>query len=126
MKISISDDFDLQKIAHSGQCFRVREFEDGTFRFVTGSEVLYIKELSSKYFEISCSDETWNRTWIPYFDLERNYFHVRETIRVLIHICSWLRGEGHGIRILHQDPWETLVTFIVSQRKKHPGNKEFC
>ncbi len=43
MNISISDDLDLQKIAYSGQCFRVREFEDGLFRFVTGSEVLYIK-----------------------------------------------------------------------------------
>lgn len=117
MKISISDDFDLQKIAHSGQCFRVREFEDGTFRFVTGSEVLYIKELSSKYFEISCSDETWNRTWIPYFDLERNYFHVRETIPGSDTYMQLAAREGHGIRILHQDPWETLVTFIVSQRK---------
>ena len=82
----------------------MREFEDGTFRFVTGSEVLYIKELSSKYFEISCSDETWNRTWIPYFDLERNYFHVRETIPGSdIYICSWLRGKdtesGYSIKI---------------------------
>lgn len=123
MKISISDDFDLQKIAHSGQCFRVREFEDGTFRFVTGSEVLYIKELSSKYFEISCSDETWNRTWIPYFDLERNYFHVRETIPGSDTYMQLAAREGHGIRILHQDPWETLVTFIVSQRKSIPAIK---
>lgn len=36
MYISSTDDFDLSKIARSGQCFRVKEFEDGRFRFVTG------------------------------------------------------------------------------------------
>lgn len=121
MEISIIDDFDLQKIAHSGQCFRVREFEDGTFRFVTGREVLYIKELSAKHFEISCSDEVWSRTWVPYFDLERSYLHIRERIPDSDKYMQLAAREGQGIRILHQDPWETLVTFVVSQRKSIPA-----
>ena len=123
MEILISDDFGLRKIAHSGQCFRVREFGDGMFRFVTGSEVLYIKELSVKHFEISCSAETWNHTWIPYFDLERNYFHIHDTIPDSDTYLQLAAKEGQGIRILHQDPWETLVTFIVSQRKSIPAIK---
>ena len=123
MEISIIDDFDLQKIAHSGQCFRVREFEDGTFRFVTGREVLYIKELSAKHFEISCSDEVWSRTWVPYFDLERSYLHIRERIPDSDKYMQLAAREGQGIRILHQDPWETLVTFVVFQRKSIPAIK---
>ena len=123
MNISISDDLDLQKIAYSGQCFRVREFEDGLFRFVTGSEVLYIKELSAKCFEISCSEENWNRVWIPYFDLERNYLQVHESIPDSDTYMQLAAREGRGIRILHQDPWEMLVTFIVSQRKSIPAIK---
>ena len=43
MQIQIKDDFDLEKIAVSGQCFRVRQFEDGTFRFITGEHVIYIR-----------------------------------------------------------------------------------
>lgn len=123
MEISILDDFDLHKIAYSGQCFRVREFDDGTFRFVTGSEVLYIRKLSEKHFEISCSDEVWNRTWIPYFDLGRNYLHIRGAIPASDTYMRRAAGEGEGIRILHQDPWETLVTFIISQRKSIPAIK---
>ena len=44
MLIEIEDDFDLQKIALSGQCFRVRQFDDGTYRFVTEDSCVYIKE----------------------------------------------------------------------------------
>ena len=55
MNLSISDDFDLQKIAHSGQCFCVRKFGDEFFRFVTGNEVLCIQERSAGCFEISYS-----------------------------------------------------------------------
>lgn len=123
MQVTISDDFDLQKIANSGQCFRVRDFDDRMFRFITGSEVLYIKELSRARYEVSCSDEVWKRVWVPYFDLERNYLRVREAIpNSDTYMQSAARG-GKGIRILRQDPWETLVTFIISQRKSIPAIK---
>lgn len=123
MQVTISDDFDLQKIADSGQCFRVRDFGDGMFRFITGSEVLYIKKLSRARYEVSCSDEAWRRVWIPYFDLERNYLRIRKAIPDSDpYMQSAARG-GKGIRILRQDPWETLVTFIISQRKSIPAIK---
>ena len=123
MHIKISDDFDLQKIADSGQCFRVREFGDGVYRFVTGSEVLYIKKRSAGCFEINCSEDTWNQVWTPYFDLARNYLHIPEIIPESDPYMQLAAKEGRGIRILHQDPWEMLVTFIISQRKSIPAIK---
>ena len=123
MQVAISDDFDLQKIADSGQCFRVRDFGDRMFRFITGSEVLYIKKLSRARYEVSCSDEVWRRIWVPYFDLERNYLRIREAIPDSdTYMRSAARG-GKGIRVLRQDPWETLITFIISQRKSIPAIK---
>ena len=123
MQVTISDDFDLQKIADSGQCFRVKEPGDGTFRFITGSDVLYIEKLSRARYEVSCSDEVWRRVWVPYFDLERNYLRIRQAIPDSdTYMQSAARG-GKGIRILRQDPWETLVTFIISQRKSIPAIK---
>ena len=121
MNLSMKDDFDLQKIAHSGQCFRVQEFGDGFFRFVTGSEVLYIRKRSAGRFEINCSEETWNRVWVPYFDLERSYRSIQETIPASDSYMQLAAKEGRGIRILHQDPWEMLVTFLISQRKSIPA-----
>lgn len=121
MNISIADDFDLCKIARSGQCFRVKEFDEGIFRFVTGREVLYIRQQSAGCFEVSCPQETWQRVWVPYFDLGRRYFPVQKIIPDSDGYMKLAAQEGRGIRILHQDPWEMLVTFIISQRKSIPA-----
>ena len=123
MQLSISDDFSLKKIANSGQCFRVKEFDDGTFRFITGNEVLYIKEISSHLFEISCSEKKWGKIWTPYFDLGRNYRRICNAIPVSDTYMRQAAHEGRGIRILKQDPWEILITFIISQRKSIPAIK---
>ena len=123
MQVTISDDFDLQKIAESGQCFRAKKFGGGMFRFITGGEVLYIEKLSRARYEVSCPDEAWKRVWVPYFDLERNYLRIREAIPASdTYMRSAARG-GKGIRVLRQDPWETLITFIISQRKSIPAIK---
>lgn len=59
METTIKDDFNLNRIARSGQCFRVREFPDGTYRFVTGSYILYIKETAPQQYEVSCDENEW-------------------------------------------------------------------
>ena len=120
MHISITDDFDLAKIACSGQCFRVKEFEDGSFRFVTGREALYLRQ-SAGGFAVSCPEETWQRVWVPYFDLGRTYSAVQKIIPESDTYMQLAAQEGRGIRILRQDPWEMLVTFIISQRKNIPA-----
>ncbi len=148
MFITINDDFNLAKIAASGQCFRVKELEDGSFRFITGNHVLNIKELAasasneaepniavsedkkpvhekviSKSFEVDCSREAWDRVWHPYFDLDRSYQQVREQIKVRDKYLLLASHNGLGIRILRQDPWEMLITFIISQQKSIPAIK---
>ena len=123
MQVTISDDFDLQKISDSGQCFRVKELGDGTFRFITGDEVLYIEKLSRARYEVSCPDEAWRRVWVPYFDLEHNYLRIRQAIPNSDTYMQSAARSGRGIRILRQDPWETLITFIISQRKSIPAIK---
>lgn len=121
MQVTITDDFNLQKIANSGQCFRVKEFRDGSFRFITGDHVLYIKEVSPQTFEISCSKGIWNRVWATYFDLTRSYNQIRQSIPVTDTYMQYAATYGAGIRILRQEPWEALVTFIISQRKSIPA-----
>lgn len=123
MRIELWDDFDLRKIADSGQCFRVREWDDGTFRFVTGRDVLYLRRDGPGALEADCPDGAWARVWTRYFDLGREYARVRAAIPPS---DAWMRRaaeQGAGIRILRQDAWETLVTFILSQRKRIPAIK---
>ena len=119
--VSIQDDFDLKKIAFSGQCFRVRRFEDGSYRFVTGEHILYIRKERQGQFSVSCDAEKWQRIWRTYFDLDRCYAEMFDK--------NWDRHPfvreammfGRGLRVLRQDPWEMLVSFIISQRKSIPA-----
>ena len=121
MEVRIPDLFDLQKITDSGQCFRVTPLPDGTYRFLTGDAVLYIRKTAEETYQVSCDPDTWNRTWIPYFDLDRNYGALRQHIPAEDSFLELAAQAGAGIRILRQDPWEMLVTFIISQRKSIPA-----
>ena len=121
MVIRISDLFDLRKIADSGQCFRASERPGGAWRFVTGSHVLYIRHVSGAAYEVSCPPAVWERVWRPYFDLDRDYRAVSRSIPAGDAFLRRAAQAGAGIRILRQDPWETLVTFLISQRKSIPA-----
>ncbi|MEI3147384.1 MAG: DNA glycosylase [Merdibacter sp.] len=121
MLIEILDDFDLEKIALSGQCFRVKRMQDDGYRFIFGDEVLYIREIGNHRFSVSCSLDAWRNTWSFYFDLNRSYndiFEMECDKHQFIHEAMLY---GRGLRILRQDPWEMLITFIISQRKNIPA-----
>lgn len=127
MRIKISDDFDLQKIVDSGQCFRPREIGGGTFRFIIGENILHIRQLDENLFEADCSEEVWEHVWRNYFDLDTNYANIRRDIKnfaagkpyekILLDATEF----GKGIRILRQEPFEMTISFIISQRKNIPA-----
>lgn len=119
MIIQIQDELDLSKIAESGQCFRVAQVA-GQYRFMTGPKVLYIRPLGAGRYEAACSESEWQQVWSPYFDLQRNYAAVRRSIAGDAFMRQAAES-GRGVRVLRQDPWEMLVTFIISQRKSIPA-----
>lgn len=124
MLVSINDDFDLNKITESGQCFRTKIFKDNVFRFISASNILYIKHIYSTEYEVSCTKAEWNTIWESYFDLRRCYSQIRRQISSSDMFLSKAANEAHGIRILRQDPFEMLVSFIISQRKSIPAIKK--
>ena len=126
--IIIEDDFDLKKIQISGQCFRVKECEPNVFRFITGENVVYIRKAAesaadetSKRFEISCSEDIWKKVWEPYFDMGRNYADICRRECGKHDFTDRAIECGRGLRILKQDKWEMLISFIISQRKSIPA-----
>ena len=121
MKVFIDDDFDLKKIEESGQCFRVSELEDETWRFVHLDRILYIKKTGDREYEASASPKDWEKIWLPYFDLNRSYEDIRLSIPTEDSFMRKAAEYGKGIRVLRQDPWEMLITFIISQRKNIPA-----
>ncbi|MCR4924160.1 MAG: DNA-3-methyladenine glycosylase 2 family protein [Lachnospiraceae bacterium] len=123
MKIEIADDFDLKKIDESGQCFRVRNPDDGSYIFILRDNVLSIKKSGENEYEIDCDLRSWEELWIPYFDLKRSYRDIRRMIRDEDRYLKAASETGRGIRVLKQDPFEMLITFIISQRRNIPSIK---
>lgn len=123
MYIEITDDFSLSKIAESGQCFRAKLLDDGVWRFITGSNILHIRPLAHNQYEIDCTTPQWRAVWLPYFDLDRDYSIIRSRIGKTDSYMKNAADTGAGLRILRQDPWEMLITFIISQQKTIPSIK---
>ena len=118
--VAIQDDFDLDKIIESGQCFRPQKLSDGRYRFLSGGALLYLTPLGAGQYDAAWygSDREY---WADYFDLGRNYAALRCSLAGQSSYLDKSLDFGQGIRILHQDPWEMLITFLISQRKSIPA-----
>ncbi|HPX71149.1 MAG TPA: DNA glycosylase [Bacillota bacterium] len=115
-------DFDIEKIAASGQCFRMNKTPDGNWLCMASDRSIRLCSVDDGY-EISCSGEGGDAFLRRYFDLETDYAAFRAAIDPSdIFLCSAAEA-GIGIRILKQDPWEMLISFIISQRKNIPAIK---
>lgn len=113
--------FDLFKITNSGQCFRMYQLDEKTFETVAFGKHLIIENTNDDVFKFYCSETEFNNTWYEYFDLSRDYDEIINSIPksdIFLQKAAFL---GRGIRILKQEPWETLISFIISQRKSIPA-----
>ncbi len=121
MELQLTDDFDVHKIAQSGQCFRWYPLPDNQCRIFAGSRTLLLSQPSADRLHLSCTEEEFTDFWHTYFDFPLNYAQMRAKILPSDTYLSQAAQYGSGIRILRQDPWEMLITFILSQRKSIPA-----
>ncbi len=118
--INTADDFDLRKIFTCGQCFRWNENPDGSFSGVAlGKAVTVTKDGNSVIID-GAEDKS---VWRDYFDMERDYRKAREDVAI-DDFMEQAASSGAGIRILNQDRWETLCSFVISQRNNIPRIKK--
>lgn len=115
------NNMDLKQIAESGQCFRWKIKADDTY-IIPGIRLEHDKledliiSQHGNQFEVSCSEAEWSDYWSSYFDLDTDYEKIKDLIMASGDehaIEAYL--EGSGIRILRQDLWEMIVTFLISQ-----------
>ena len=122
VKITGVSDFDLAKIFECGQCFRWDSDENGVFTGVARGLAAHLRREGDSVF-ISGSIEEFETVWRDYFDLDRDYAQIRQGLC----IDDFMRKAvefGAGIRILRQDKWEALCSFILSQCNNIPRIKK--
>ena len=124
MKTITPSQFDLEQIADSGQCFRWNRISDYKYRIIAFGKILNIEQdLETGSVTMDCSDSDFDNIWKDYFDLGTDYGKIIERIPEDDEYLKRAASICDGIRIIKQDPWETLITFIISQRKNIPAIK---
>jgi len=122
MIFTTHDDLDLDKIAGSGQCFRWKKEDGGAWRIPHRDRCLGIRALGGGRFDADCDRAEFESVWRAYFDLDRDYRAIRARIDPEADpFLAAAADSGQGIRILRQDPWETLISFIISQNRNIPN-----
>ena len=117
------ENFDIRKICYSGQCFRMKEREDGSFEVVAFDRYLRIRQEENQ-IQLSCSEEEFLTIWKSYFGLEDDYEHITGLVTKEDSYLTEAMSYGWGIRILKQDLWETIVSFLISQQNNIPRIKK--
>lgn len=110
-------DFSLPQILDCGQCFRWTPDpnNENLWRGIALGRKLSIEARSEDCFFFSpCSIEDFEQIWTAYFDLSTDYTAIK-TALCCDPIMRESTGYAPGIRVLRQDGWETLCTFIISQ-----------
>lgn len=112
------DDFSLGATVLSGQCFRWSQCGDGYHGVVSGRTVTAFQR--DGVIELHGADPSDEAFWTAYFDLERDYSSINDEIVSLEPRLSQCESFARGVRILKQDPFETLCSFIISQNNNIP------
>ncbi len=129
--------FNLEQIADSGQCFRWKKISDNdlisnyigdssngsnTYKILAYGRCLLATQKEGKiYFD--CDEEEFNSIWHKYFDLDTDYAAVIENIDENDEFLKMAALYAGGIRILRQELWEMVISYIISQNNNIPRIK---
>ena len=113
------DNFDLGQICRSGQCFRMDQIGDDRYRVIAGDKYLELTQ-ERGIVNFFCPEEDFIFFWIRYFDLDCDYSEYINMINPRDKYLTAAGEMGSGIRILQQDLWEMIISFIISQRNNIP------
>ena len=122
-KLKNVESFELRDIFECGQCFRWNKQEDGSYTGVFKNNVLNVKKNKDEIiFEGICENDI-QQTVKNYYDLNRNYEKIKEQLSKIDQNMKKSIEYGNGIRILNQDLWETIISFIISANNNIPRIK---
>ena len=115
--------FDLKQTFECGQCFRWNEVGQGHYIGLVKDKVLEMYQEGQEISFYNTDEKDFKDIWVDYFDLNRNYEELIEEISKE-KIMKAATEYGKGIRILCQDEWETLISFIISANNNIPRIKK--
>lgn len=116
-----TDTLNLLQTLEGGQAFRWSHSDDGIFYGFSGSRFLRLRQEKDGVTLLDVKDEDL-AYWLGYFDTKTDYGGIIEQFSAdeILRLAS---NENRGLRILRQEPFETLISFIISQNNNIPRIK---
>lgn len=122
--IENQDSFKLEDIFDCGQCFRWNRQDDGSYIGVIKDAVIKVEQNNNKITFLGESDKDFESTIKYYFDLNTNYSEYKNKLSSIDEfLCESIKF-GEGIRLLKQDLWECIISFIISANNNIPRIKK--
>lgn len=106
---------DLGETLDCGQSFRWRDNGDGSFTGVAYEKLVTVSMQNGDLHIENTTEQDFEKIWRNYFDLDLDYDSIRGSIGKIHPVLKEASAYAPGIRILQQEPWEALCTFIISQ-----------
>lgn len=117
------ENFDAKAIFTCGQAFRWYEESDGSFTTVHLGRVLNVLNEKDKVVFKGTNLKEFDEIWMDYFDLNTDYKEIRKVLSNN-EILPKAMEYGEGIRILNQNHFEMLISFIISANNMIPRIKK--
>lgn len=113
------DSFIPRHIFECGQAFRWSIEEDGSYTLIAHNRVINVCQSGQDIIIRNTNEEDFENIWKNYFDLNVDYSQLKSKLAI-DDTMKKAMDYGEGIRILNQDPFETIITFIVSANNRIP------
>ncbi|MDO5381427.1 MAG: DNA glycosylase [Eubacteriales bacterium] len=117
-------DFDLKETLECGQCFHFNKIDEEEYVLTAYNRLLHIRQEDNTLIFYNTAEQEYNSLWRKYFDLERDYGLIKESLLKSDEKLWEAISAMQGVRILNQDFFETLISFIISQNKQIPHIKK--
>lgn len=114
------EDFEPAHVFDCGQCFRWLRQEDGSYTGVAMGRVINVSKKGNNIHIDNTNLEDFENIWYEYFDLGRDYGALKKKLAKMDENLKKAVEFGPGIRILKQDGWEMLISFIISSNNRIP------
>ncbi|KOR25002.1 DNA-3-methyladenine glycosylase [Clostridium sp. L74] len=111
--------FELPHIFECGQCFRWYKEKENSYTGVAYGKVIEVEKVNNDVILYNATEEDFKNIWAEYFDLYRDYGEIKNILSKDDILAKSVEF-GHGIRLLKQDPFEIIVSFIISANNRIP------
>lgn len=122
--INTPADFNLKETLECGQCFHFNMIDENEYVLTAYNHMLHIRQDDKNLIFYNTDEKEYDRIWRQYFDIDRDYSKIKRELLTMDNKLEEAITVMSGVRILNQEFFETLISFIISQNKQIPHIKK--